>query len=162
MGTSTFSHLPAFRIPFAPSIKTSIFHTHIHLSVFVVETDRVVPELLLSFVRLMQLTAPEWTKAREKSKMPKPKALDAEGARVVCTALRARLAEYATTLEVCSSDLLPRHEGPYVLPTSLFNVPRPLLILLLPSHLGRRSTALVRCFHDASFASPACDRRPSR
>lgn len=69
-------------------------------SVFILETAHALPDALVSFVRLMFLSAPEWTKAREKSRVPKPRPLNADGARVVCTALQARLAEYATTLEV--------------------------------------------------------------
>jgi hypothetical protein len=76
-----------------------IHYDAIH-SVFVFETDHALPEALLSFVRLLLLSGPEWTKARDKSKLPKPRPLDKDGARIVCSALRARLREYASTLEV--------------------------------------------------------------
>jgi hypothetical protein len=87
-------------LPTHRSLRWCSRHVAVPCSVFVFETDRALPDALLSFVRLLLLPDQEWTTTREKSKLPKSRPLDADGARVVSAALRARLGEYASTLEV--------------------------------------------------------------
>jgi SET domain-containing protein 6 len=66
------------------------------------ETDLTPSDALVSFTRLMLSTADEWKKAREKSKIPKPK-LDVDVLTVLVDVIEKRLKEYPTSLEVCPS-----------------------------------------------------------
>ena len=68
-------------------------------SVFVVDSSNDVPEELTSFVRLLMMSAPEWEKAKRKSKLPKPKD-DEVTLSVTADVVSRRLTEYPTTIEV--------------------------------------------------------------
>lgn len=68
-------------------------------SAFVLETDLQLPQSLVSFTRLLLLPDGEWTKTRDKGKIPKPK-IDSQALSVILKVLRKRLDEYPTTMEV--------------------------------------------------------------
>jgi SET domain-containing protein 6 len=75
-------------------------HLFSHMySVFVLESDLELPSELVSFVRLLLLPLDEWTKARDKSKPPKPK-VDAEALEIIHDVLDRRLKGYCTTVKV--------------------------------------------------------------
>jgi len=66
--------------------------------VFVVDSSNDVPEEMSSFVRLLMMSAPEWEKTKQKSKLPKPKE-DKFALSVTADVVRRRLTEYPTTIE---------------------------------------------------------------
>jgi N-lysine methyltransferase SETD6 len=66
----------------------------------VIETDLALPDGLVSFVRLLLLDAAEWSKTRDKGKVPKPKPVDGPVLRILAVVLEKRLSEYSTSLEV--------------------------------------------------------------
>ncbi|EJD02658.1 SET domain-containing protein [Fomitiporia mediterranea MF3/22] len=70
--------------------------------VFVLGTDLELPDVMISFLKLLLLSKLEWEKARSKSKPPKPK-LDMDSKLqtfpLVLGMLERRLAKYPTTLE---------------------------------------------------------------
>ncbi|KAI9455472.1 SET domain-containing protein [Lactarius psammicola] len=66
--------------------------------VFVVDSSNDVPEEISSFVRLLVMSAPEWEKAKRKSRLPKPKE-DEVTLSVTADVVRRRLTEYPTTIE---------------------------------------------------------------
>ena len=68
-------------------------------STFVLRTNCIPPSELVSFIRLLSMTADEWEKTKTKTKIPKAKA-DVEILSCIAEVLEARLAEYATTIEV--------------------------------------------------------------
>ncbi|KAF8342326.1 uncharacterized protein EI90DRAFT_1330827 [Cantharellus anzutake] len=82
------------------------------------EPHIILPEGLISIVRLLLLTDAEWTKLLEKSKPPKPKIESVEVAKLIVRVLQLRLSEYATSLEYDLS-LLP----PSLLTDSAFSIP---------------------------------------
>lgn len=63
-----------------------------------VDSPNELPEEMASFVRLLTMSAPEWEKAKGKSKLPRPKVDDAVLS-VAADVVRKRLGEYPTTLE---------------------------------------------------------------
>lgn len=67
-------------------------------SVFELEFDLEIPPTFASFIRLIQLN-PEWEKAQNKNKPPKPKT-DTQTLSSVRNILVKRLAQYPTTLKV--------------------------------------------------------------
>ena len=72
-------------------------------SVFVLEFDLEIPPAFTSFIRLIQLN-PEWEKAQNKNKPPKPK-MDSQTLSIIRNVLVKRLAQYPTTLKVSLSSL---------------------------------------------------------
>lgn len=72
-------------------------------SVFVLELDLEIPPTLTSFIRLIQLK-PEWEKAQNKNKPPKPK-MDSQTLSIIRNILAKRLAQYPTTLKVSLSSV---------------------------------------------------------
>ncbi|KAG6820812.1 hypothetical protein H0H93_011106 [Arthromyces matolae] len=72
--------------------------------VFVLEADTEVPELLISFIRLLLLAADEWESVKQKSKPPKPK-IDGQILEIVGEMLEMRLKAYPTTLQEDQSAL---------------------------------------------------------
>jgi SET domain-containing protein 6 len=78
-------------------------------SVFVLELDLEIPPDFTSFIRLIKLK-PEWEKAQNKNKPPKPK-LDSQALSIIRNVLVNRLAQYPTTLKVSLSQpvLRARH-----------------------------------------------------
>ena len=72
---------------------------------FVVDSSNDVPEEMFSFVRLLMMSAPEWEKTKQKSKLPKPKE-DKVALSVTADVVRRRLTEYPTTIEVSLSKKL--------------------------------------------------------
>jgi SET domain-containing protein 6 len=64
----------------------------------VVDFSNDLPEEMSSFVRLLMMSAPEWAKTKQKSKLPKPK-VDDVVLSVVGDVVRRRLSDYPTTLE---------------------------------------------------------------
>jgi hypothetical protein len=71
-------------------------------SVFVVEQEDILPQLMLSFVNLLVLDDLEWQRTSLRGKPPKPKATD-DVLTIIEIAILIRLDRYATTIEV--SDL---------------------------------------------------------
>lgn len=70
------------------------------VSVFVIEANEpALPEDMISFIRLLQLTGEEWQEALRKEQIPKPK-LNKQCFEVAAKALERRLAEYPTSIEV--------------------------------------------------------------
>jgi Rubisco LSMT substrate-binding len=67
-------------------------------SVFVVDFSNELPEEIISFARLLMMSAPEWEKTKRKSKLPKPKVDDAVLS-VAADVVRMRLSDYPTTIE---------------------------------------------------------------
>lgn len=67
-------------------------------SVFVVDSSNELPEEMTSFVRLLMMSAPEWAKAKRKSKVPRAK-VDNAVLSVATDVLRRRLAGYPTSIE---------------------------------------------------------------
>ncbi|KAF8813911.1 SET domain-containing protein [Phlegmacium glaucopus] len=65
--------------------------------VFVLEFDLEIPPALTSFIRLIQIN-PEWEKAQNKKKPPKPKT-DVQTLSIIRNVLVKRLAQYSTTLK---------------------------------------------------------------
>lgn len=66
---------------------------------FVLESDLVLPPLLISLARLLVIDAGEWEKARDKGKPPKPN-VDALILTIIHDVLEERLKAYPTTLQV--------------------------------------------------------------
>jgi len=81
-------------------------------SVFVIEASAPeVPEGLISILKLLCLSTEEWAKTKSKNKPPKS-SLDSPSATAALSLLERRLAEYPTTLEVCSYETT-RHAHAY-------------------------------------------------
>jgi hypothetical protein len=80
--------------------RSRFIYFHVY-SVFVLESDLELPPELVSLVRLLLLPLDEWTKAKDKSKPPKPKA-DAEALEIIHDVLDKRLKGYRTTVKVCA------------------------------------------------------------
>ena len=57
-----------------------------------------LPEEMTSFVRLLMMSAPEWAKTKQKSKLPKPK-VDEVVLSVLGDVVRRRLSDYPTTIQ---------------------------------------------------------------
>lgn len=66
--------------------------------VFVVDFSSELPEEMISFVRLLMMSAPEWEKTKRKSKLPKPKVDDAVLSVAADVVIR-RLSDYPTTIK---------------------------------------------------------------
>lgn len=79
-------------------------------SIFVLESDTEVPEALKAFVRLLLLSGNEFTKARDKGKLPKPK-IDGQILTIMIDVLTNRLSQYPTSIQVWSLNYTP-----YMLP----------------------------------------------
>jgi len=86
--------------------------------VFVVDFSNEIPEEMTSFVRLLMMSVPEWEKAKNKNKFPKPKVNDAV-LTVVADVVRRRLGEYPTAIE--HDETLLGTEKEKVLPLNLMN-----------------------------------------
>jgi len=86
--------------------------------VFVVDSSDELPEEMTSFVRLLMMSAPEWEKAKGRSKLPKAK-VDDTVLSVAADVVRRRLGEYPTTLEDDEGILGTEKEKP--LPLNLKN-----------------------------------------
>ncbi|KAF8520448.1 SET domain-containing protein [Hysterangium stoloniferum] len=65
---------------------------------FVLETDLVLPDGLLSFIRLLMLHRNEWDKVKRRNKLPKPMA-EKDILQIATTILERRLNEYETSIE---------------------------------------------------------------
>lgn len=63
------------------------------------EADLELPELLVSFIRLLLLDEDEWKSVKTKGKPPKPK-IDAPVLDIIHELLETRLKAYPTTLQV--------------------------------------------------------------
>lgn len=68
-------------------------------SIFALKRDLAPPEGLISFSKLLLLSAEEWGKAKAKSKPPKPK-MDGDVLPVLLGVLKRRLSQYPTSTEV--------------------------------------------------------------
>jgi len=82
--------------------------------VFVVDFSNDLPEDMTSFVRLLMMSAPEWAKTKQKSKLPKPK-VDDVVLSVVGDVVRRRLSDYPTTIEDDEALLGSAKEQPILL-----------------------------------------------
>ncbi|KAI5116691.1 hypothetical protein M0805_002853 [Coniferiporia weirii] len=65
---------------------------------FVLEANTALPDSLVSFLKLLLCPEPDWEKARDKGKPPKPK-LEAQVVPLVLALLQRRMEKYPTTLE---------------------------------------------------------------
>jgi hypothetical protein len=74
-------------------------------SVFILDYEYDLPQVIISFVRLLLLSGVEWEKVREKSKPPKAK-LEGVLCDILISALDKRLDEYPTTIEVICCALI--------------------------------------------------------
>lgn len=63
------------------------------------ETDLAIPDPLVSFMRLLLSSEDDWTKLRDKGKLPKPRT-DKDVLNMVVAVLQERQADYLTTLAV--------------------------------------------------------------
>jgi SET domain-containing protein 6 len=79
-----------------------------------------LPDAMISLIRLLMMPTDQWTKARDKGKVPKP-TLDDAVLRIVQEVLEKRLAMYRTSIMVGTSGTCP-------------------LCLVLTSATGRRGT----------------------
>ncbi|KAI0272250.1 hypothetical protein BGY98DRAFT_1001427 [Russula aff. rugulosa BPL654] len=86
--------------------------------VFVVDFSNELPEEMISFARLLMMSAPEWEKTKRKSKLPKPKVDDAVLS-VAADVVRMRLSDYPTTIEDDEALLESEKEKP--IPLNLKN-----------------------------------------
>jgi hypothetical protein len=77
-------------------------------SVFVVEQEDILPQLMLSFVNLLVLDDLEWQRMRLRGKPPKPKATD-DVLTIIEIAILIRLERYPTTIQV--SDLHAEYQA---------------------------------------------------
>lgn len=69
-------------------------------SIFVVEQDDLLPKPMLSFIRFLELTNEEVDHIVEKGRLPKAKPAGSV-LRTALEVLQRRLAQYATTIDVC-------------------------------------------------------------
>lgn len=76
-------------------------HLQVFGSVFILETSLEVPDVLVSFIRLVNLTSMEWDDGSRRKKLLKPK-MDENMSRRIQEILLRRLNLYSTTLEVGS------------------------------------------------------------
>ncbi|KAJ7594459.1 SET domain-containing protein [Mycena floridula] len=67
--------------------------------ILIIDSSLEVPSALISLTRLLLMDAADWQKARDASKLPKPK-LDDQVSRIIKQVLDKRLAEYPTILQV--------------------------------------------------------------
>ncbi|KLO09098.1 SET domain-containing protein [Schizopora paradoxa] len=67
--------------------------------VFVLDRSAPVPDVLVSFSKLLLLSEDDWGKAQSKGKPPKPKLDDVRTISLISEALRKRLGHYPTSLE---------------------------------------------------------------
>lgn len=73
-------------------------------SVFIIDTDPIIPAALTSLTRLLLLTQEEWEKTREKGRPPKSK-FDLQVSPLLRRIIETRLTGYQSPdLEVCSSN----------------------------------------------------------
>jgi SET domain-containing protein 6 len=63
-----------------------------------VDFSNDLPEEMTSFVRLLMMSAPEWAKTKQKSKLPKPK-MDDVVLSVLGDVVRRRLSDYPTVIQ---------------------------------------------------------------
>ncbi len=73
------------------------------ISVFVLDLESPVPDVLISFSKLLLISQDDWEKGKSKGKPPKPKLDDDRTVSVILDALRKRLREYPTSFEVSMS-----------------------------------------------------------
>ncbi|KAF9067729.1 hypothetical protein BDP27DRAFT_1225377 [Rhodocollybia butyracea] len=66
--------------------------------VFILEMNNEIPQVMISFIRLLYLPADEWEKVREKGKPPRPK-LNSQVLDLLISVLKNCLARYPSTIE---------------------------------------------------------------
>jgi len=67
--------------------------------VFVLDLESPVPDVLISFSKLLLISEDDWEKGKSKGKPPKPKLDDDRTVSVILDALRKRLRDYPTSFE---------------------------------------------------------------
>ena len=97
-----------FFLSLAYFMRSSYYHSCLRLhSVFALDLSDLIPPPFISFARLLLAPPPEWEKAREKGKPPKPK-MDKVTRAVVREVLERRVRMYPGSIEVSASYIFQR------------------------------------------------------